>query len=257
MPKKKLYGLIFDSDGTILDSVSSSFEWLKHCVVDLYKKPFPYENCSEQFLKDYNSSHRTKGLNGIYEIFGIDYDQEKDFLWENFNAWRADNPAKIIKGMDEAIFKIYDKSRPKPGKPRGLRMLLNTSNMWPSFEIQLRESGLIRCFDTIITRDNLPGVIDGDNLRPLVKPNTYSIEWALDLLGVDHEEALHVGDTLEDIEACRNLRRKDVNTEREVKVVAVTWGFETKENLANAKPYKIINNPKQLVKIVEQLGGFD
>lgn len=257
--KKKLYGLIFDSDGTILDSRPNSFKWLKYCVTQLYKKPFSYEKYTEQFLKDYNESHKFKGLIGIYEIFGISYEQDKDFLWEHFNEWRTKNPPLIVNGVKEVIFEIYEKSRPKPGKSRGLRMLLNTTNQWLSFEKQFYESGLIKCFDTILTREEVPEIINEKKEKKpyLLKPNNYPIEWALDLLGVEPEEALHVGDTLEDINACRGLRRKDPNVEREVKVVAVTWGFETRENLAAAKPYKVIDDPKQLVKIVEKLGGFD
>ncbi|GAI85589.1 unnamed protein product, partial [marine sediment metagenome] len=29
--KKKLYGLILDSDGTVMDSKLNQFEWLKYC----------------------------------------------------------------------------------------------------------------------------------------------------------------------------------------------------------------------------------
>jgi len=259
MAKKKLYGLIFDSDGTILDSKNNSFEWLRYCVTELYNKPFPYFGCSGKFLEDYNKYYGVRGLTGIYEMFGINYDKDKDFLWEHFNAWRTTSPALIIKGMKETIFEIYGKSRPRPGKAKGLRISLNTTNQWPSFERQLKESGLIKCFDTILTRTDIPETIDeqGSEKPFLLKPHVYSIEWALDLLGVEPEEALHVGDTLHDITACRTLRRKDPNVEREVKVVAVTWGFETKKNLEAAKPYKIINNPQQLIKIVEKLGGFD
>lgn len=259
MAKKKLYGLILDSDGTVMDSKVSQFEWLKYCVIALYKKPFDYKACDKHFLENYNEYYNARGLTGIYEMFGINYDKDKDFLWENFNAWKVKNPPQIVDGMKETIFEIYEKSRPRPGKVKGLRISLNTTNKWPSFEEQFYGSGLIKCFDTILTREDIPEVMDEQgNEKPfLLKPHVYSIEWALDLLGVAPEEALHVGDTLHDIIACRTLRRKDPNIEREVKVVAVTWGFETKENLVSAKPYKIVNNPKQLIKIVEKLGGFD
>lgn len=256
MHKKKLYGLIFDSDGTIMDSKVSSFEWLRYCVGSLYKKNFPYADCSETFLKDYNKSHHG-GLVGLYNLFGIDYEKDADFLWEHFNDWKTKNPAPMIKGMKEVVLEIYERSRSKPGKAKGLRICLNTTNVWPSFEKPFKESGLIKCFDTIITGADVESNGKDGKKYLLLKPSTYTIEWALDILGVEPEEALHVGDTIEDIICCKGLRRKDPNIEREVKVVSVTWGFETRKNLVSAKPYKIIDDPKQLVKIVEKLGGFD
>lgn len=257
--KKKLYGLILDSDGTVMDSKINQFEWLEYCVTKLYKKPFPYKDCDEKFLKDYNGYYHARGLTGIYELFNINYDKDKDFLWEHFNAWKQKNPPQIVEGMKEAISEIYERSRPRPGKVKGLRISLNTTNKWPSFEKQFYDSGLINCFDMILTRDDIPEVIDeeGHEKPLLLKPHVYSIEWALDLVGVNPDEALHVGDTLHDIIACRTLRRKNPDIKREVKVVAVTWGFETKKNLTSAKPYRVVDDPKQLVKIVERLGGFD
>lgn len=259
MKKKRLYGLILDSDGTVMNSKFNQFEWLHYCVTKLYKKSFPYKSCDEKFLKSYNEYYNARGLTGIYELFDINYDKDKDFLWEHFNSWKEKNPPQIVNGMKEAIFEIYERSRSKPGKVKGLRISLNTTNKWPSFVKQFYDSGLINCFDMILTRDDIPEVIDDKgNEKPfLLKPHVYSIEWALDLLDVSPEEALHVGDTMHDIIACRTLRRKDPNAEKEVKVVAVTWGFETKKNLASAKPYRLIDRPKQLIKIVENLGGFD
>jgi len=253
--KKKLYGLILDSDGTVMDSKINQFEWFKYCVTKLYKKPFKYKSCSEKFLKAYNEAHHSKGLDGIYELFRIDSKKDVDFLWKHFNAWKEENPPQIIKSMQDTIFEIYERSRPKPNKIKGLRILLNTSNRWSSFENQFYESGLIKCFDAIITEKDIETIARENDTSLFLKPNTYSIEWALDILGVDPEEALHIGDTLEDIIACRDLKSKP-NLGKEVKVVSVTWGFETKKSLASAKPYRLIYKPQQLIKIVENLGGF-
>lgn len=256
--KKKLQALIIDSDGTIMDSKQNQFDWMKYCVTELFKKPFPYDSCSEKFLKDYVEAYTFNGLKGLYELFDIDADKESDFLWHYFDIWKGKNPSPIVDGMFETISGIYKRSRPKPGKIKGLRIALNTVNAWPSFEKQFYESGLINYFDTVITQHDIPNVFDNKVKKQLLlKPHTYSIEWILDILGVDAEEALHVGDTVHDIQCCRNLRRANHYLEKEVKVVSVTWGFDTKKNLKAEKPYKIINKPKQLVKIVEKLGGFE
>ncbi|MBU4502438.1 MAG: HAD hydrolase-like protein [Nanoarchaeota archaeon] len=256
---KKLRGLILDLDGTIIDSRINQYEWLKHCTEDIFNKPFPYKSCSKSFLKKYISSYKKCGLRGLYEMFDIDYNNNSDILWREFNKWKKENPAPIIKDMEETIFEIYNHSRPKPGRATGLRIALNTVNTWPSFENSFYKSGLIKCFDTVITGGDIPDVIDDKGVKKhlLLKPNSYSVEWILDLLNIEPEEALHVGDTPHDIICCQNLKRRNPDGTNEVKAVGVTWGFDTKENLETVNPYKIISNPKQLIKIVEELGGFD
>ncbi|MBL7101072.1 MAG: HAD family hydrolase [Nanoarchaeota archaeon] len=257
--KNKLSALIIDLDGTLIDSKQNQFDWMKYCVTELFKKPFPYDSCSEEFLKDYMAAYNQGGLDAIYALFDIDANEHQDFLWEHFNPWKEKNPAPIVKDMKETIMDIYRRSRPRPGKVKGLRIALNTSNAWPSFEKQIYNHWFINYFDTIVTKDDIPDLLDKKSNKKdfLLKPNTYSIEWILDLLGADAHEALHVGDTVHDIECCRNLCRKDPSNPGEVKVVSVTWGFDTKENLKAKKPYRIISQPNQLVKIVEKLGGFD
>ncbi|MCA0755759.1 HAD hydrolase-like protein [Paenibacillus sp. N4] len=55
------------------------------------------------------------------------------------------------------------------------------------------------------------------------------------------EELIYVGDELRDIEACKRAG---------IKMIAVTWGFDSKELLQNAKPDFVANKPHEIVEIL-------
>ncbi len=55
------------------------------------------------------------------------------------------------------------------------------------------------------------------------------------------EETIYVGDEVRDIDACK---------ENGIKIIAVTWGFNTKEILKKNKPDYLIDKPSQVLEIV-------
>ncbi|HNV62026.1 MAG TPA: HAD-IA family hydrolase, partial [Candidatus Cloacimonas acidaminovorans] len=57
-------------------------------------------------------------------------------------------------------------------------------------------------------------------------------------------EVIYIGDEIRDIEAAHNCG---------LKVIAVTWGFHTAEFLASYKPDYLVNEPKEIVEIVNRL----
>jgi phosphoglycolate phosphatase len=57
------------------------------------------------------------------------------------------------------------------------------------------------------------------------------------------EDVLYFGDTTGDIEACRRTG---------IRVAAVTWGYNTKEALAAAKPDFLIEGPGDILKIIKR-----
>ncbi|MBI2564823.1 HAD hydrolase-like protein [Candidatus Woesearchaeota archaeon] len=250
-----LYGLIFDVDGTLIDSMNDQFLWLRHCVTDLYSKKFPFTNYSHVFVEKYNAAVKKEGLPGIYALFGIDYDAEKNNLWTYFKEWKKNTNISLIPGIKDAVTEIYERSRPRKGKCKGLRIALNTTNAWEGFERTIRKEGILNCFDIVLTKSELPEDVNGVKVN-LVKPHPYSIELALDLLGTDPEETLHVGDSVVDVRASKNLRRKNPDNSKKALTAAVTWGFEAKEDLEKEKPDFLITEPKQLVQLIEELDGF-
>ncbi|HSX39536.1 MAG TPA: HAD-IA family hydrolase [Candidatus Saccharimonadales bacterium] len=56
-------------------------------------------------------------------------------------------------------------------------------------------------------------------------------------------EVIYVGDETRDIDACKKAG---------VKIIAVTWGFNSEKALNQLKPDFLINNPAELVEIVKE-----
>ncbi|MDY0219032.1 MAG: HAD-IA family hydrolase [Candidatus Cloacimonas acidaminovorans] len=61
---------------------------------------------------------------------------------------------------------------------------------------------------------------------------------------ISTNEVIYIGDEIRDIEAAHNCR---------LKVIAVTWGFHTAEFLASYKPDYLVNEPKEIIEIVNRL----
>ena len=64
------------------------------------------------------------------------------------------------------------------------------------------------------------------------------------MLKVKSSKAYMIGHTVQDIEMVKNAK---INT------IAVTWGYNTKEELRLADADQIINDPSELVKILRGL----
>lgn len=62
-------------------------------------------------------------------------------------------------------------------------------------------------------------------------------------LGLSTNELLYVGDELRDIEACKKIN---------VKVIAVTWGFDSHELLVQSSPDFICHTPGELLRFITQ-----
>ncbi len=59
---------------------------------------------------------------------------------------------------------------------------------------------------------------------------------------VAKEDVIYIGDEIRDIQACQKVG---------IKIIAVTWGLNSKEGLANYHPDFLIDTPAQLLKLLE------
>lgn len=62
----------------------------------------------------------------------------------------------------------------------------------------------------------------------------------LKLHNISKDELIYIGDELRDIEACKRAG---------IKIIAVTWGYDSKELLQSSNPDFIINEPREIMDI--------
>jgi phosphoglycolate phosphatase len=102
------------------------------------------------------------------------------------------------------------------------------------------------------SRENILGCLQANEAEGLFDPMVgYSrllgkarpIRRVLRAAGLAGREVLYVGDEVRDIEAARTAG---------VAVAAVTWGFNARELLARHAPDHLIDEPRQLLRVLEQ-----
>ncbi len=81
----------------------------------------------------------------------------------------------------------------------------------------------------------------GDNTERKKKPEPDNVIEALKQLGSPKETALYVGDSEVDVATAKNAG---------ILCVAVTWGYRSRDTLAEAGAYVIIDEPKQLMELI-------
>lgn len=76
------------------------------------------------------------------------------------------------------------------------------------------------------------------------KPDPTIVYELMEQTGVtDKREVLYVGDSLVDIATARNAG---------VDVVAVTWGFQKKDELQAARPDYLVDSTNEILRIIQQ-----
>lgn len=126
---------------------------------------------------------------------------------------------ELINGMGEALRAI---------RPRVDHMGILTSNNSENVELFLKHHGLEDQFQFISSKSKLSG--KAKHLKSILR--TFSLE---------KEEMLYVGDEIRDIKACQKVG---------IPIAAVSWGFNSLEALAAAKPTHLIERAGQLVELI-------
>ena len=73
------------------------------------------------------------------------------------------------------------------------------------------------------------------------KPDPESVNVVLQLLGVDKEHAVYVGDSDVDIQTAKNA---------DIRCISATWGFRDEEFLLNHEAGVLIRRPLELLEYI-------
>ena len=213
----KLKAVIFDLDGTILDTL----EDLKNSVnFALSKNGLPVRTIDEI---------RTFVGNGIRLLMERAVPENTDSsvvdrCFEDFKAHYKEHSADKTKPY-EGIIALLDELKSKGVK---LAVVSNKADFAVQTLVEKYFQGL---FDFAV----------GEREGIRRKPCPDSVNEAIKVLDASPDEVVYVGDSEVDVETSRNAG---------VKCVAVTWGFRDKCVLESLSPEYIIDKPSQLMVLI-------
>lgn len=217
---KAFDAVLFDLDGTLLDSIPLILESFEHAFTALgLAGPEPAQLA------------RAMGI-PLRSFFGeLGYDQAT--IEALIDAYRAHNLAhhdlrvSAFPGVVAMVAGV---------RARGLHTALVTSKNRPTAQRGLTIIGLGDSFEILVSCD--------DVTRP--KPDREPVDKALRLLGVEPSRAVFVGDSLHDLESGRAAG---------VRTAAALWGPFARADLAPGAPDYWLEAPADLLPLIEKDPG--
>lgn len=205
--------IIFDFDGTIADTVDALVSVANRLAADFGYIQITSEELS--ILRNLTSREIIK-YSGI-SIFKI------PFLVKKVKSELKNKipELKPIAGMQEALVELRN---------QGHRLGIITSNSQDNVAEFLKINNLDNLFEFVYSGVTIFG-------------KTTIINNVLRQKQIKTQEVIYVGDETRDIEASKKAN---------IKVVAVTWGFNSPEALARQKPNFLINHPSELISVVNE-----
>ena len=202
--------VIFDFDGTIADSMKLAVE-LYNQVADKHKFNKIREE-EYEYLRSLSILEKCKFLNvSLLQIPRVGND-----LYRSYN--RAISSIEVFNGIKEVILDL---------KEKGFKLSIVSSNSSNNIRKFLANNNL-DVFDSIYTAKNIFG--KGKAINSFIKKHN-----------LRNEELVYIGDEHRDIVASK---------ENKIKVIAVTWGYDSLAMLTQAKPDFIIEKPSEIAAII-------
>lgn len=207
--------LIFDLDGTLLNSKQTIIDSINFMLQKLGKKEKP-----AYLIASYI------GI-GDRHLIEESVDGDQALVDKGLEIFRADYPPRIAKegklfaGTVEMLEKF--KNKKKVAFSNGRRVML---------ELNFKKHGLEGYFDQLIGGDD----------PALAKPNPYYINQLLTEFNVEPAKAMMVGDLVIDIQTGKNAG---------IKTCAATYGIGLPADLTSTKPDLIIDDIRDLMRLVK------
>lgn len=209
----KFNTIIFDFDGTLADTLN--------VIISVVKK-LAIEYRQEHLLRVPLKELRSKTIKQLIKDFKIPV-YRLPFMINRGRKLMTNEVSgvKLFSGINQLITKL-NKYQIKLG--------ILSSNSKKNIIKVLKKHRLDKEFNFIHSEMNIFG--KDKALNKIIRK--YKL---------NKNEVLYVGDELRDIEACKKIG---------LKIVVVTWGFNTKEILHKFEPDYLVNKPLQIVNILNR-----
>lgn len=213
MPQRKLGGVLFDWDGTLIDSFYADSQAYLAMFRELGLS-WGLKELERNYSPDWYTVYRRAGI--ARELW-----DEADRMWR---AFYAKHPSKLMRGTRRVLGQLIQRHK----------LGLVTSGDRERVTRQLREFGLTRMFRA--------RVCAGDTQEK--KPHPAPLQLAMEKMKLKPAECVYVGDTPEDLEMARSGG---------VRAIAVLGPFPTEERLRSANPEFLLKELEELPGLVRKI----
>lgn len=215
--KTMIKAIIFDLDGTLLDTLHDLADSVNHVLTNHSMK-----NRTVDEIRSFIG-------NGVPTLIarsvpaGTDEHTTAECVREMAEYYKdhADIKTKPYDGINELLETL---------KNKGIRTAVVTNKVENAAEI-LCNNKFGGVFDCVI----------GDNGKDRLKPHPDNVFRALDILGFPREEVLYAGDSDVDMITAKNAGLRSIG---------VTWGFRDEEILRENGADFIVHTPSEILKIL-------
>jgi pyrophosphatase PpaX len=212
--RSMIHTVLFDLDGTIIDTNELIIESYLHTFEGLTPEPLTREHIIPNMGRPLVEQMRL--FSGKQEV------EDLILKYRKFNIEKHDEFVIAFPHVRETLAKLH---------AAGIKLGVVTSKIRMTTEMGLKFCGMHEYIDTIVSVDEVEWP----------KPDPEGIRKALKLLGSSAVGALMVGDSHYDIEAAHNAG---------IPVAAVGWSLKGVDYLQTYKPTYIIDDIRELFPIV-------
>lgn len=207
--------LLFDFDGTLLDTNTLIIQTFMHVL----EERFPGQYSSQDCIKFIGPSLR--------ETFEQIAPTEVDEMIEKYRQWNLAHHDELVTEFDGILPTLEQL------KEQGIRLAIVSTKRRDTIKKGLKLMGANHLFEFII------GIDDVKNVKPDPEPVLLAIE----KLDVSKDEVMMIGDNYHDIEAGKNAG---------VKTAGVAWSLKGEEFLRQYNPDFILQHMSDLLTIVKE-----
>lgn len=171
--------VIFDLDGTLIDTLTSTYKFFKK-LCKLRKKAFKMNGNEINSVEDFRRNWRLS-VGENFQAIGYAWPKNKEQINKMFLEHRIENPPEITPGMYELLARLYCS---------GIKLGIVTASPEILTTHALRHNNIpIEAFDAIVTEDG--------TFQP--KPSSDYLFYCMDIMEVKPENTIYVGDTVADV----------------------------------------------------------
>lgn len=213
---KKYDVVIFDWDGTLMDSVDKIVHCMQACAEELGMREPSADSVKQiiglalpEAVKVLYPEHNNKDVARVVAGYREQYEVKNS------------TPTPLFQGVDSVLIQL---------KQSGIKLAVATGMARVALDQLLLETGLISFFDITRCADEAKG-----------KPHPLMLQQIITALNVEPERAVMVGDSTFDLDMANNAG---------IDSIGVTYGTQNEFQLRSATPKAIVSCP---LDILEQL----